>query len=863
MKKLFFQLGRDLSPIIRGFPVGLRLRRAAHCAGGILVTLFTISGGEVQATTTYYSTGSTDVNTSSHWKSGHDGTGTSPADFASGDAFVIQNGHSMTTTEGWTLSGTGNAIQIESGGTLTATYITTTAAFKIDNGGTYVHNAASTNADGVASDIPGTTSRDFNAGSTVEIQKWAKGSATPVALPSGVAWGNLKINVGSLGGDWQQAGGLTTVNGSLTIAATGAKSLILSGYSLPNYTLRIVGDLNISNGTLDMLSSGTTIANAIYLGGNFSQTGGTFTHSSGAAGTLLFTGGSSSVTFSQSGGAFTATGMNITVETGKSVTLNDNLSTGSYYDRQFTVAGTLLCGTRIVSGSAQFFLNAGGTLGIGDSNGIASGTTTSGNVQTTSSTTPARTFSSAASYIYNGITAQVTGSGLPPAVNNLTINNASGVSLNGSAAVTNTLTLTSGMLDVKGNRLTTDKLAGTGTINNSGGAGTLTNGGYGGSSSFGGAINGALSLTQNGTGTLTLTASSGYSGITTISRGRLALSGVGSINSSPTITVGSNAVFDVSGLASDYHLTSGHTLMGFGAVKGPVTIDSGATLTLSGASGTPAGPLTVNSSLTLAGSTTLRINKGGSPASDLIQVSGGVGNTLAYGGTLTLAIAGGAPTAGDGYTLFNAASYSGAFTGLVLPGWADPSKRVSLANLSVNGTISITANNAPTSAGLNLVTEKGVAASFPLAKYAGDPDGDFVSVQFSAPSHGAVSLSGGTVTYTPASDFTGSDSFTYQLTDPSGAQSVAAAVAVTVSGSGGQGASILSVAYEAGTATIKFAGIPGAAYDVQETTTLGGTWTTVGTSITVPISGTAGVATFVRTDAPSSAFYRTVYAGGP
>ena len=866
MNKLLVQLGCHPRSIIRRFPVAFRVRRILHWPGAVFITLFWLSASEVRATTTYYSTGSADVNTLTHWNSARVGTGISPADFTSGDLFVIQNGHSMTTAAAWTISGTGNGLEIESGGTLTATYIAVTTAFQVDNGGTYVHNATSGSANGAAGDIPGSASRGFGVSSIVEIQKWANGGTTPVALPS-LAWGNLKINVSSLAGDWQQAGGLTAVNGSLTIAATGGRSLVLSGPGGIGYTLTILGDLNISGGTLDMFnSSNGSIANQINLGGDFNQTGGTFTRTgTGANPTRAFSfrGGSSSATFSQSGGAFTATGMNITVETGKSVTLNNNLNTGTSSDRQFTVAGTLLCGTRIVSGSAQFFLNAGGTLGIGDSNGIASGTTTSGNVQTTSTTTPARTFSSAANYIYNGIAAQVTGSGLPSAVNNLTISNANGVSLIGNASVTNTLMLTSGTLDVKTKSLAADKLAGTGTITNSGGAGTLTNGGYGGSSSFGGAINGPLSLTQNGTGTLTLTASSGYSGNTTISRGRLALSGVGSINSSPTISIASNAVFDVSALTSEYHLTSGHTLMGFGAVNGPVTVDSGATLTVGGPSGTPAGPLTVNGALTLAGSTTSRIKQGGSPASDLIQVSGGVGNTLSYGGTLTLAPVGLAPAVGDSYTLFNAASYRGAFTGLVLQGWAEKTTRVSLADLAANGSISITANNAPTSVGLNLVTEKNAPASFPLAKYASDPDGDFVTVTFTGPSHGTASRAGDNITYIPATDYTGSDSFSYQLTDPSGAQSAIAIVDVTVTGSSGNGATILSVAYDSGTATIKFAGIPGAAYNLQETTTLDGIWTTVGNSLTVPTTGTAGVVEYIRTGAPSSAFYRTVYVSGP
>jgi fibronectin-binding autotransporter adhesin len=867
MKKLVFQLGRLLGSRIGDFRVVLKRRRAARCAGGILVAFLAISASEVQATMTYYSTGSTDVNAPAHWKSGRDSTGTSPADFASGDVFVIQNGHSMTTTAGWTVSGTGNEIRIESGGTLTATYIAGTTTFRIDSGGTYVHNAASGSANGAASDIPGSTSRDFSAGGTVEIQKWANGGVTPSPLPAAVAWGNLKINVASLGGDWQQSGGLTTVNGSLTISATGGKFLVLSGAGGPGYILTIVGDLNITGGTLDMFNGGTDIASQISLGGNYNQSGGTFDRTSNSArptGAFLFTGGSALGTFSRPAGTFTATRINLTVDTGKTVKLNNNLNTGTTSARQFTVGGTLLCGTNFVFGSAQFFLNGGGTLQIGDTNGIVSGTIASGNIRTTSTSTPARDFATNATYVYSGTTgAQMTGNGLPQTVTNLTIDNADGVGLSRSTAVKYSLTLTSGTLDVRGNSLAADTLAGTGTINNTGLATNLTVGGNGGSSSFGGAINGTLSLTQSGAGILTLTGVSGYTGNTTISHGKLALSGSGAISSSPTITVGSNAVFDVSGLASDYHLISGRTLRGLGMVAGPVTIDTGAVLTVGGASGTPAGTLTVNSALTLAGSTILRINKDGSPASDLVQVSGGNGNTLAYGGTLTLASVGPALSVGETYTLFNASGYSGAFTGLVLQGWTDPGKRVSLVNLTADGTISITDNNAPTSAGLNLVTEKGVAVSFPLAKYGDDPDGDFVSVQFTAPSHGAVSVSGGMVTYTPATDYTGSDSFTYRLMDPSGAQSAAATVEVTVSDSGGQGASILAVAYDAGTTTINFAGIPGAAYDVQETTLLGGTWATVGTSITVPSTGTPGVATFVRTDAPSSAFYRTVYVGGP
>jgi hypothetical protein len=117
---------------------------------------------------TYYSQGSLDAKTLASWNSVRLGGGTTPANFTAGDIFVIQNTHSMTTSASWTVSGTGNKIQIESGGTLTATFIVVTTTFQIDNLGTYVHNAPSGSVGGSASDIPGTT-RTFGATSTVEI----------------------------------------------------------------------------------------------------------------------------------------------------------------------------------------------------------------------------------------------------------------------------------------------------------------------------------------------------------------------------------------------------------------------------------------------------------------------------------------------------------------------------------------------------------------------------------------------------------------------------------------------------------------------------------------------------------------------
>ncbi|MFC5193169.1 hypothetical protein ACFPIK_15465 [Algoriphagus aquatilis] len=105
--------------------------------------------------------------------------------------------------------------------------------------------------------------------------------------------------------------------------------------------------------------------------------------------------------------------------------------------------------TAIVAGSGNFILASGATLEVGSPEGIAfSGA--SGNVQNTGS----RTFDITANYVYNGTVAQVTGSGLTGS-NNLTINNAKGLTLSRAVLVTGTLSLTSGIITTAGNNILT------------------------------------------------------------------------------------------------------------------------------------------------------------------------------------------------------------------------------------------------------------------------------------------------------------------------------------------------------------------------------------------------------------------------
>ena len=220
--------------------------------------------------TTYYSQGILAPNLTTSWNTLRGGGGSTPVNFTSGDVFVIQNGHNMTTSAAWSVSGINSKVWIESGGTLTATSAITLAAattFQIDANGTYVHN----NVAAYGSTIFQAGTEAFDASSNVILNN------SNTTGPSGVIFGNLIVNFTSdPGGSVNCAGGLKTINGNLDVQSTSTREFRLTGTTF--VTLTIAKDLKISGGTLN-IASGAGSVPAIKIGGNLNQTGGTLTSS--------------------------------------------------------------------------------------------------------------------------------------------------------------------------------------------------------------------------------------------------------------------------------------------------------------------------------------------------------------------------------------------------------------------------------------------------------------------------------------------------------------------------------------------------------------------------------------------------------
>ncbi len=373
-------------------------------------------------------------------------------------------------------------------------------SFTINNGGTYTHNAIGSSANGDSTDFPGMT-RSFGASSNVIIKKWASGGTTPATLPKtgSPGWGNLTIDVASLGGSWKQNGVITNVQGNLYIKATGPTKEfrffeVKTGSVNTIGPMTINGNVTVDAGYVSILGGSTSGAAStlnVYITGNLTLNGGTFnlTGTNGFTSYFLFNFSycnlylsgdltiNSPAKLTQPKDVSVVVGMFFVKPLGTQILTSyyggvdvsyigfgigvggttTNVILNSNFDMTNVVTlpnlfyvydqSTLSCpGEYYVSGYTSFQLQAGGTLKIGAADGITSGSTNAGNIRTSNS----RSYNAAAHYIYTGAYNQVTGNGLPATITgSLTVDNTGNandniVTLTTNNTVTSNFYLTSG-----------------------------------------------------------------------------------------------------------------------------------------------------------------------------------------------------------------------------------------------------------------------------------------------------------------------------------------------------------------------------------------------------------------------------------
>jgi hypothetical protein len=119
------------------------------------------------------------------------------------------------------------------------------------------------------------------------------------------------------------------------------------------------------------------------------------------------------------------------------------------------------------------------------------------------------------------------------------------------------------------------------------------------------------------------------------------------------------------------------------------------------------------------------------------------------------------------------------------------------------------------------------------------------------PAHGTLSGTAPNLTYTPSTNYSGTDSFTFQANDGT-TNSPTATVSISVTAATPATVSIRANAN--GQIILTIAGVAGQTYDIQSASDVNNTWVGIG-SVTVPASGSLD---YTDTSASnlSSRFYR-------
>ena len=354
-------------------------------AGASTLTALSLSGSKHDV---YYYNGSGLVSSNTSWGVNTDGSGANPLLVTDTYAhFVIANG-SATTDAAWIL-GANSKVIVGNGSAVTLTVDTFPITGTID-----------ATATGIVVWKYLTASPTFGTLDNASEVHFQPATSANYAIGAATAYGKLFIDgTGSV--QPANAGSTPTVKTALTVAS--GSTLIFSNNATPTITVNAGATVTI-NGTVK-----TQKATGLFIAGGSIPLN--------AAATLVL-GATSTIEFNRSGTAQAVTPLPVGVSYANLI-LNDGSGATKTIASGFTVNGTLTISltnpSAVVAGANLITLANGATI-----------------VSTLGPLGGAPTFAGTVNVTYNGTTAQTTGFEVPTAasvLNNLTINNAAGVTL--------------------------------------------------------------------------------------------------------------------------------------------------------------------------------------------------------------------------------------------------------------------------------------------------------------------------------------------------------------------------------------------------------------------------------------------------
>ncbi len=290
--------------------------------------------------------------------------------------------------------------------------------------------------------------------------------------------------------------------------------------------------------------------------------------------------------------------------------------------------------------------------------------------------------------------------------------------------------------------------------------------------------------------------------------------------------------------------------------------------TTTAASGTYSVTATVNGNTSPAGNTDVIVN----PRATTSAISGSGSVAIGQAGRVYAV----SPTGGSSYAWtvpIGTSITDGAGTASIEVSFGSADGSITVIETTAAGcvgapvslAVTLGPNHAPVAQNKTQTTAKNTACTYFKTKLlagATDLDNDTLSVSAAGPTSahgGTVVMQAGEVTYTPPTDFTGSDTYPFTISDGNGGTATATVNVTVTAHSGSSPNIVIPPTYDNSSKTFRvtFAGIPGNTYTVETASNPNGPWSFLKTATAGPYG------LFEVTDTQSlpvsARYYRTAY----